>query len=446
MAARVWVWWIGGLVAATVALVAGGAFAATGRTVSLGSPITLASGFQSYLGAGRAALAASGTVWLAQPVTASGSFEIVASARGRVVRVGRVTVPSGSATSRPAVSVSGGTATFVWETEANVAGSGGGASVRARACTLAGCGAVQVLSSWRWTYTNESFPGMGYQAQPAVTSADGRTIVVFLRDAAADPQMMWAQSAAGGRFGAAQGFGPGGLADPVLVDEADGRVLAAWLDSDPSAGWWIDWSIWSERSGFERSTVLAAGHGDDAGELVGAPSGRGAAIAWIQGNNVTDPGLLSEPVWFAHQTTHGFTKAARTFGGDAFGLSIAGADHMLALAFTTTNRPGLDADSPGPVMVMLASKGYAFNAPLTLDPDAQPYPAVSITSDGQALVTWNNGQAVFATASASGQFDPPIALGPESPSGSPTIDTSGNRSLIVWQDPSGGVSGELEIP
>jgi hypothetical protein len=336
----------------------------------------------------------------------------------------------------------------VWETETNVAGSGGRASVNARACTLAGCGAVQVLSSWRWTYTNESFPAMGYQAQPAVTSADGRTIVVFLRHAAAAPQMMWAQTVGGGRFGPVHEFGAGVQPDPVVVNEAGDRVLAAWLDnSDSSVGWWIDWSVWSARSGFNRSRVLVAGRGDYAGELVGAPSGTGAAIAWIQGDNSTDPGLLSEPVWVARQTKHGFTKAARVFSRDGFGLSIAGADKVLALTFTTTRRPGLDADSPGPVMVMRAAAGHPFSAPVNLDADAQPYPAVSVTSHGQILVTWNAGHALVAIANANAPFDSPITLGRQSRSDSPpTISTSGDRSLIVWQSPSGTTRADLAAP
>jgi hypothetical protein len=439
---------LGAGVLAAAALFAGSAFGATGKAVSLASPFTLASGFQSDLGAGRAVLASNGTAWLAQPLTGSGSFEIVARTGGRDVRVGRVTVPSGSATSRPAVSVAGGTATFVWETETNVAGSGGRASVQARACTLVGCGAVQVLSSWRWTDTNESFPAMGYQAQPAVTSADGRTIVMFLRDTAAAPQMVWAQTVRGARFGPVHAFGPGVQPDPVLVDEAGGRVLAAWLDADSSTGWWIDWSVWSPaRSGFEQSRILAAGRGDYAGGLVGAPSGSGAAIAWIQGSNSTDPGLLSEPVWVARQATQTFTRAARVFAGDAFGLSIAGADRMLALTFTTTPRPGLDADSPGPVMVMRAATGQPFSAPIDLDADAQPDPAVSVTSNGQVLVTWNDTHALVAMANANAPFDSPITLGPQSPSDSPpTIDTIAGRSLIVWQSPSGTTRGDLAEP
>jgi len=411
--------------------------------VSIGEPITLASGFQADLGVGPSAVGSDETVWLAQPV-GGGRFRIIGrAASGRTMRPVLVSGGIGSVTSTPAITVSATTATLVWETAPNgVDGSSGTVYVRARRCTLGGCTPTQTLSSWHWTYANNSFPAMGYWAKPAVATAGGRAVVVFYRDSGSDPQMMWAQTD-GVRFGALHALGGGGWADPVAVGESGGRVLAAWFDNVSSS---VDWAQWSLAAGFTRSQSFSDGQGFYSADLVAAPLGAGAAIAWIQGDNTTDPGLDADPVWVARTQASSFTKPVRVFADDAFGLTLDGGRGVLALAFTTTT-PGLDAGAPGPAIVETSIDGAPFGSPVDLDDTAAPYPAVSVGSGASVLATWNaNSTAQIAIAPAAGKFDPPVTLGPETRNDSPTIHTDGAQSLLVWQNPSGAVRGVLTTP
>src|SRR5579871_6876001 len=128
--------------------------AATGAGQSAAVPLTLAAGFQAGYGAGPTALGPDGVVWLAQPgfgASPSSGFEVFA--RGAGARLGPVATSdgAGSATDRPVIAAAAGVATFVWQTASGAGGGGGVAQVRARRCTPARCGPVQVLASWRWS-------------------------------------------------------------------------------------------------------------------------------------------------------------------------------------------------------------------------------------------------------------------------------------------------------
>jgi hypothetical protein len=424
-------------VAAVLCLLAAQASGAT-PTLAFSARFTLAAGFQYDLGAGTSALGPDGTVWLAQPLSPSAGFEIVArTADGHALRPGIAPGRSGSAYSRPEIATAAGAATFVWETASDAGGPNGTAAVKALRCTLRGCAPLQTLATWRWTYGNDSFPPMGYQAQPEVASAGGETVAVFLRDAAANPQMTWAQAGAG-RFGAPHSFGAGGAGDPVLVSEAGGRILAAWLagSGDAASGSGVTWASWSARAGFTRVKTLAGASGDYAAGLVGTRAAGGAALAWIQGDNNTDPGLAAEPVWVARQNSTRFSKPVRAFAGFAFGLSLASADGVLALGFTTTARAGLDGDSAGPAMVVRSDGGKPFSRPVTFDPEAAPTPAVAVAADGDVLAAWNDNGAKAAIATATGAFGPPLEIGAEMGEDSPVIRVGGCRALVLWEGPS----------
>jgi hypothetical protein len=434
-------------VASFLCLLAAQASGAAVPPLSFGPRFTLAGGFQYDLGAGTSALGTDGTVWLAQPRSPSGGFEIVArTADGRELQPGVAPGGGGSADSRPAIATAAGSATFVWETASGASGPSGTAAVRALRCTLGGCAPLQTLATWRWTYANDSFPPMGYQAQPGLASASGKTVAVFLRDAAANPQMVWAQAGAG-RFGAPHSFGTGGAADPVVVSEAGGRILAAWLagSGDTASGSGVKWASWSAPAGFTRVQTLAGASGDFAAGLVGTRDAGGAAIAWIQGDNATDPGLAAEPVWVARQGSQEFSKPVRAFGGLAFGLSLTGADGVLALGFTTTPRAGMDGDSAGPALVARSDGEKPFGRPITLDPKAAPTPVVAVDAEGDVLAAWNDNGAKVAIAKATGAFGPPLVIGPEIGDGSPVIRVSGCRALVVWEGPSasGAVLGAI---
>jgi hypothetical protein len=98
--------------------------------------------------------------------------------------------------------------------------------------------------------------------------------------------------------------------------------------------------------------------------------------------------------------------------GDAYGLSLAGNDGALALAFATTARTGLDAGTSGPAAVETSVAGSSVGAPVDLDADAEPYPAVSVDDRADMLAA-------------------PIRLG---------------RSVVVWQNSAGAVQGAVTTP
>jgi hypothetical protein len=408
--------------------------------VSVGVPFTLLSRVQSDAGTGASVPGSDGTIWLAQPV-GDGSFRIVGrAASGRRMRPLVVGGGSGWATSTPAITESDGTATVVWETAGG--DDAGVVYVRALRCRLSGCTSTQTLSSWHWTYANDPFPPMGYWAQPAVASASGHAVAVFDRDSANDPQMTWTQTN-GTSFGKLHAFGGGASSAPVAVGESDDRVLVAWLDTDGES---VDWAQWSAGSGFTAPRRLRDGEGFYAADLVAAAAGDGSAIAWIQGGNTTDPGLDSEPVWVVRQTANGFATPKRVFAGDAFGLSLASDDGVLALGFTTT-RAGLDAGTPGPAVVEIRTNAGPFGAPITLDADAMSSPAVSVDERGDVLANWDaNSESEIAVAPARQAFSPPTTIGPEASNDSPTIHTNGERSVVVWQNPAGSIQAALTTP
>lgn len=407
--------------------------------VSVGVPFTLVSGVLSDAGTGASVLGSDGTMWLAQPV-GDGSFRIVGRAvGGRRMRPVVVGGGSGWATSTPAVTESDGTATVVWETAGG--DDAGTVYVRALRCRLSGCTPIQTLSSWHWTYANNSFPSMGYWAKPAVGSAGSHAVAVFDRDGASDAQMMWTQTS-GNRFGKLHPFGGGESSEPVVVGESAGRMVAAWLDGDAES---VDWAQWSARSGFTATRSFRDGDGFYAADMVGARAGDGCAIAWVQGGNTTDPGEDSEPVWVARQAAKGFAAPERVFAGDAFGLSLAGDGGVLALGFTTT-RVG-NAGVPGPAVIETSTNAGAFGAPVDLAPDAVSSPAVSVDDRGDVFATWNaNSEAEIAVAPARQAFSPPTTIGPEPSGSSPTIDATGERSAVIWQNPAGTVQAALTTP
>jgi hypothetical protein len=427
------------LVAASVVVVwprgaasAVGRFGA-GRTpgLVLGSQFALAAGTQGgdY---DAAALGSDGTVWLAQlsgGETAAAGFAVVArAAHGHPVRLAFV-----STLGFPAVAVSGAAAMFVW--------SGGDVStqqaeVRAMRCTLSGCGPVQVLASWLGVaLPPDKVDFTGYPPLPSVVGVDGQFVTAFA--AGASPTMEWAQTA-GATFGAAHSFGVAGQPYPVLVQESGGKVMAAWLDGYDHS--WIEWSQWTASDGFSPPSVLRGAAGLAAADLVAAPSGHGAALAWIQGDGPATPGQYTDPVWVAlSNAAGGLSKPTRAYSRPTGQLSLAGNDGVLALAFNKTTAPGGYADDGRGAMVERSIDGAPFGSPVDVDPHAGAHPAVAVDRRGDVLAAWNrqssggNYDAKLAIAAASGPFRRPVTLGSELISDSPLTQTNASGTLITWQ-------------
>ncbi len=446
-----------GVAVATVAFVAILVAAAAAGPVALllGKSFTLVAGPQENLGVGASVLGADGTVWLAEPISQPRSFEIVArAANGRRLGPVIVSAQAGFENAEPTISVSGATATFAWFASGDSTSTGDAVAVETRRCTPAGCQPTQTLT--RWTSGNYS-PG-----QPVLAESKGRTVVVFNQGDANGSEVMWAQSD-GGAFGPVRpiaqapaiGVVPNAwlFDDPVLVTEASGRILAAWPNFG-GASFAVSWSSWSAKGGFTPPRTLPGGAGTYAGDLVAAPDGSGAALAWIQGNNVTDPGLIAEPVWVARQNAQGFAKPTRVFGGYAFSLSLAGGGDVTALAFNTAKAAGLDGDSDGPVLVARSVDDAPFRT-MTLTANAAPYPTASVNSVGETLVTWNRqtlypqtptSTAEIAIAAPHGTFSSPETLGSELFDDSPNVHTVSSRSLVVWQAAPGIAQATLVTP
>lgn len=443
-----------GLVAAQVGV-------ADERAPSVGAPFTVAASASE--GGVVSALGPDGTVWAAERrgYRDDAPFVIVAGAANGIT-LAPVSMPPAAASVRdaPVIATSAGTATFVWETQRNSTPSTAGmVVVSARRCTLAGCAPVQTLATWRLSdeVGAVAFPtGNPVYPEPAVASVAGETLVVFQRGGVRAPRMVWAVSD-GARFGPLHSFGVVGSGNPALVAESGGRALAAWLnasagDLQPSSVIRIMWSQWSQGSGFTRpASVKAPGPGlggeSYAGGLVGTPFASGAAIAWFQQNSVTG----DSDVWVARPGRNGLSEPASAYSGAATGLSLAGADGVLALAFNAT--AGIyGADDGGPLMVATSVDGAHFGKPVELDGDTAASPKVAVDAQGDVLASWSSNPdqpsiAQLAIAPAAGSFDPPLTLGPEKFDDGPVaIDTSAGQTVVVWEDAAGSVLAAAITP
>ena len=217
----------------------GSSGAAAPPALRFGAPFTLASGFQPVYGAGAAALGADGTVWLAQAgygsAPASG-FEILARAPAGGIAIAVATSDgAGSATDRPAIAAYPGGATFVWETASSFGGPAGTTEVRARSCTLRGCGPVQVVERWRWSTHGppaaRDSPRSATRSR-ASRSPPGASSPCFYRDGPGAQRMEWA-SAPAGRFGPPRAGRAGRPRRGARA--ARRRDLAAWIAGDLAA-------------------------------------------------------------------------------------------------------------------------------------------------------------------------------------------------------------------
>jgi len=430
-------------VAVALGLAVAAAAAATAPApLAFGPAFTLASGFQQDYGAGPSALGPDGTVWLVQPGfgdTPGSTFEIIArAANGSTPAPVTTSDGAGSATDRPAIATGRGSAAFVWETSSNLSGAAGTTQVRARSCTLAGCGAVQVLAQWRWSaggpIGSSGFTAVG-DAEPAVATAEGRVVAVFERAGGGAPRMEWAV-ANGGRFGPVRALG--GPAGPVAVAAADARggVVAAWIAGDlSSSGRRIVWASWSAGGGFTRPQTLAGAI--DAG-LVTAPAGAGVALAWLEGAGAAGP-VAAGPLWLARRGASGaFSRPLRVFAGDAADIALAGASGTLALAYTTV--AGAGANPPTPAWVTRSAGAAPFGRALELDATAQPHAAVAVLAGGGVLAAWSacgrratTCAAMLALAAPGGPFAAPRSLGGEDRGDAPAIHAAGARALVTWE-------------
>jgi hypothetical protein len=431
------------VLAAAVGPALAAASAGGAATPRIGAPFVLASGFQQDYGAGPTALGPDGTVWLAQPgfgASPSSGFDIVArAAGGGVLRPVVTSDGAGSATDRPVIAATATGATFVWQTASNAGGAAGIAQVRARSCTLRGCGPVQVLERWSWSSHGppggSGFSAVG-DAEPGVVAVGGRVLAAFFRDGAA-ARMEWALADRDGRFGPVHALsGPGGP-DPVLT--VDGGVVAAWVSGDLAAfGNGVVWASWSARRGFSRPRSLASAAGFTFSDLVGAPAGGGVALAWLEGVNVSDP-TPSEPIWVARRgRAGGFSRPVRAFGGNAFGLALAGASDTVALAFSATRGAGANSIDPGPVWAKRSIGGRPFAAAIDLDATAAAPAAVAVTGRGAVFAAWNachgtSCGARIAVGAHGGPFTAPVAVGAESQTDAPALSAGGGRVLVTWQ-------------
>jgi len=427
---------------------------------SVGTPFTVA--VSASEGGVALALGADGTVWAAERrgYKDDAPFVIVArAADGRTLGPVGVPLAAGSVSDTPVIAASAGAATFVWETQRNSsAGTAVAVVVSARRCTLAGCVPVQTLATWRLSEAGGvPFPtGLGVYPEPAVASVAGGTLVVFQRGGARAPQMVWAVSD-GARFGPEHDFGVAGSWDPALAAESGGRALAVWLntsagDLQRSSTIRIMWSQWATDRGFTRPQSVRApgtalGLDSYAGGVVAAPLARGAAIAWFQTNSVND----DPHVWVARQGSGGFSRPTSVYSGAATGLSLAGADGVLALAFNAD--PGYyGEDLGGPLMVETSVDGAGFGKPVELDGDAAPFPKVAVDTRGDVLAGWSGqpGQsniAQLAIAPGARSFDPPLTLGPERADDGPvSTDTDGRQAVVVWENAAGSVLGASISP
>jgi hypothetical protein len=435
--------------AAAIAGPAAAGGAARGASDAVGRPFTLASGFQTAYGAGPSVLGPDGTAWLAQPgfgATPASGFEIVARALGGGLAVAVATSDGGgSATDRPVIAARAGCATFVWQTASGFGGSAGVAEVRARSCTLAGCGPIQVLDRWAWDSSgavgSSGFTAVG-DAEPGVAVSGGRVVALFERAGGGRPRMEWA-SATGGRFGPVHALRAPAGPVAVLAPAAGGGLVGAWIaGSLASFGSGVQWASWSARDGFAAPRALAGADGMDS-ELAAAPAGRGVALAWLAGAAISDP-IPSAPIWVARRGAGGgFSKPVRVGGANAVGLSLAGAPDTLALAFSTTAGPGASSDAPGPAWVRRSVAGGPFGAAVDLDRTAAAHPAVGVAPDGRVLAGWSacgaqaastaGCSAQLAIAAGRGAFAAPISLGGEDRDDSPQIHVAGARALVVWE-------------
>jgi hypothetical protein len=440
-----------------------GAGAAPIPALVVGKPFTLASpppggpGI-SPVGVEASGLGSDGTVWSAIYGTASEAVVVVArAADGRTFGPVDLTVPGGLRTGAPVISVSGPTATFAWLAYDSKYHT----EVEARTCTMSGCRPTQTVAIWQAIrFAAPVFEG---GSAVGIASESGRTVLVFYRNTGT-AQMMWAQ-ASDGRFGPVRAIAAPRLNSntaidiPVVIAESGGRVLALWPRYGPNGLVAIGWSIWTGAAGFGAASTIAGAEGHDSDDnLVATAVGGGAAVAWIQGDNVTDPGQEAEPIWLARQHGPGFSNPVRVFAGDAGGLSLAAGDGVLALAFTTA-QAGTDVDEDGPAMITRSIDGSAFGTPAELAPSAAPFPTVTVDSNGNTIATYDRetrtpqgptSAAQVAIAAPHGSFQPPIALGAASHNDligdQPAIHTSGSRSAIVWVAATGSASGILTSP
>jgi hypothetical protein len=426
---------------AVIAVVAGAARGAARGPLATSAPFTLASGFQQGYGGGESALGPDGTVWLAQPgfgPTPTAGFEIVAlGAGGRRLRPVVTSDGAGSVTDRPAIAAGAGGAMFVWQTASGVGGAQGVAQVRARRCTLGGCGPIQVLARWPWNAA-EPAGGSGFtalgDAEPGVATAGRNVVAVFMRGVGGAPRIAWAV-ATGPRFGAVHVLpGPGGL-DPVVAT-VPGGVVAAWIAGPlASYGSGIEWARWSARGGFSRPRALAGVAGLDSG-LVATPDGGGVALAWLEGSGVVNP-IPAGAAWMARGGSGGFSRPARVFAGAAAALSLAGASGALALGFTTgAHAAGPEAHAPA--WVARSEGGRPFGAAVDFDPEAASPAAVAVAAGGDVLAAWNacrgaSCAARLALAGGRTRIAAARTLGAEERGDAPAIHTVGRRTLVTWE-------------
>ena len=445
---------VGAAAALAVLAATGGAMPST---LSVGRPFTLATGSPDS-GVAASGLGSDGSVWSVLE-RASGSFAIAARARGgRGLGPLTVAAPSGFDQGIPVVSVSGATATFAWLV---VRQSSGDAAAQVRTCTLSGCRPTQTIA--RWAYTPGGAPVFSGASAVGLASAGGRTVLVFYRTSGGRALMEWSQST-GGRFSAPRALAtitPSVSVDiPVLTGEAGGRIVAVWPHYR-ATGFDLGYALWSARGGFAPAGTIPGGQGPFTDGLpVVAAAGAGAAVAWIQGTNATDPQQEAEPIWFARQSATGFGAAAEVFDGDAGGLSMAGGGGVLALAFTTA-RPGFDIDGDGPAMVIRSVDGAPFGTPTELASSSAPFPTVSVDAHGDTLAAWDlethyprtsgpTSVAQLAFAPPSGAFGAPARLGTASSGDligeAPSVHCAPARCAVVWQSAGGDVRAALATP
>lgn len=462
--------WLAALVSAAVAL--GAAASEAGGAASparvLGEPFTLASPPPGAPGIGPVDIEASGlgsdgTLWAALVGTPSEAVVVVAHAvDGRTLGPTDLTVAGGLRVGNPVISVSGGTATFAWLAYGWLAhASSYQAEVEARTCTLSGCGPTQTVASWQ--AGGSGAPVLAGGSPMGIATAGGRTILVFYRNSGGAAQMLWAQ-AGGGRFGPARPIAAPRLESnvsidiPVVIAESGGRVLALWPRYGGTGMNAIGWTIWSATSGFEAAQTLTGARGRYSdGSPVAAAVGSGAAIAWIQGDNLTDPEQEAEPIWVSRQSANGFSKPVEAFSGLAAGVSLAGGAGVLALAFTE----GSSAADNGAAMVARSVAGAPFGAPVELAPSTVSYepPTVSVDAHGETLAAWAREEdgasgpaaiAQLALAPAHGTFSPPLTLATASHAGllgnGPIVRTSAGRAAVMWVGASGSARGAFVSP
>ena len=134
----------------------------------------------------------------------------------------------------------------------------------------------------------------------------------------------------------------------------------------------------------------------------------------------------------------GFSRPLPIFGGDAFGLDLAGGGVTVALTFSTSRGNGANAQGPGPAWVKRRAGGRPFGAAVDLDGAAAAPAAVAVTGAGDVVAVWNacRGASCLARIAVSvrgGAFQAPVSIGAENFVDAPAVFANGGRVLVTWQ-------------